>query len=181
MPCGIRRGDDDLDLIARRGERTERVAIERVSDAVGRYRVEIDGRVHDVDVRSLGPFVKSLLVDGESHEVAVFRVADDAWRVGWHGRSTTIELVDPLTHLALAGRGQDAKSGKLLVTAYMPGRVVSVAVAAGDAVERGQPLVVLEAMKMQNEIQADRAGTVVKIHVAPGQAVEGGDPLLELG
>ena len=62
----------------------------------------------------------------------------------------------------------------------MPGRVVSVAVAEGATVEAGQPLVVLEAMKMQNEIQADRAGTVTRVHVAAGQAVEGGDPLLEL-
>ena len=172
-----------MNLIARRGERTERISIARLpaGDGTGRYRVEIDGRVHEVDVRSLGPFVKSLLVDGTSHEVAVFRVAGGAWRVGWRGSSTTVELVDPLTHLASAGRGESAKSGKLVVTAYMPGRVVSVAVEPGVAVERGQPLVVLEAMKMQNEIQADRAGTVLKIHVAPGQAVEGGDALLELG
>jgi len=57
---------------------------------------------------------------------------------------------------------------------------VSVAVAEGDAVEPGAPLVVLEAMKMQNEIQADRAGTVRRVHVVAGQAVEGGDPLVEL-
>jgi acetyl/propionyl-CoA carboxylase alpha subunit len=170
-----------MDLIARRDGRTERIAIERAADGSGHYRVEIDGRAHDVDVRSLGPFVKSLLVDGESHEVAVFRVGEGTWRVGWRGHATTVELVDPLTHLAVAGRGENAKSGKLVVTAYMPGRVVSVAVEAGAAVEPGQPLVVLEAMKMQNEIQADRAGTVVRIHVAPGQAVEGGDPLVELG
>ena len=62
----------------------------------------------------------------------------------------------------------------------MPGRVVDVRVAAGDVVEAGQPLVVLEAMKMQNEIQADRAGTVERVHVAAGQAVEGGDPLVEI-
>jgi biotin carboxyl carrier protein len=66
-----------------------------------------------------------------------------------------------------------------VIAAYMPGRVVQVAVAEGDRVEAA-PLVVLEAMKMQNEIQAERGGTVRKLHVVAGQAVEGGDPLLEL-
>jgi biotin carboxyl carrier protein len=176
-----------VELVARRDGRTERIVIERApagddpGDHSIRYRVAIDGRAHDVDVRSLGPFVKSLLVDGASHEVAVFRVGEGEWRVGGSARSVTVQLVDPLTHLATTARGESAKSGKLVVTAYMPGRVVSVAVEVGAAVAAGQPLVVLEAMKMQNEIQADRAGTVVKIHVAPGQAVEGGDPLVELG
>ena len=62
----------------------------------------------------------------------------------------------------------------------MPGRVVEVRVQAGDRVEAGQPLVVLEAMKMQNEIQAERAGTVSRVFVGAGQAVEGGDPLVEV-
>jgi biotin carboxyl carrier protein len=67
-----------------------------------------------------------------------------------------------------------------VVAAYMPGRVVAVAVAAGQTIEAGAALVVLEAMKMQNEIQAERAGTVVHVHVAAGQAVELGDPLVEI-
>ncbi|MGB5552633.1 MAG: biotin/lipoyl-containing protein, partial [Thermoanaerobaculia bacterium] len=64
---------------------------------------------------------------------------------------------------------------------YMPGRVVELLVQEGDEVTVGQGLVVLEAMKMENEIQADRAGTVKKIFVSAGQPVEGGDPLFELG
>lgn len=62
----------------------------------------------------------------------------------------------------------------------MPGRVVGVAVREGDAVVAGQPLVVLEAMKMQNELQAERDAVVRKVHVAVGEAVEGGDPLIDL-
>ena len=174
-----------MELIAKSGTRVERISIERLSGSggAGRYRIAVGERLHDVEARSLGPFVKSLLVDGESHEAAVFRSGDNgtsAWSVGWHGRTTRIELVDPLTHLATEARGDSGRSGRRVVAAYMPGRVVSVAVAEGAAVEAGQPLVVLEAMKMQNEIQADRAGTVTKVHVVAGQAVEGGDPLLEL-
>jgi biotin carboxyl carrier protein len=62
----------------------------------------------------------------------------------------------------------------------MPGRVVAVLAAEGEAVEAGQGVVVLEAMKMENEIRAEHAGTVGRLFVQPGQAVEGGDPLFEL-
>ena len=63
----------------------------------------------------------------------------------------------------------------------MPGRVVAVLVEAGAPVDAGQGVVVLEAMKMENEIQAESAGVVSRILVEPGQAVEGGDPLFEIG
>jgi biotin carboxyl carrier protein len=63
----------------------------------------------------------------------------------------------------------------------MPGRVVGIAVAEGDAVVAGQALLVLEAMKMQNEIQAETDGVVRKIHVTAGENVEGDDLLVELG
>jgi biotin carboxyl carrier protein len=166
-----------VELIARIGERVERVAVERDGD---RYRICVGDREHTVDSRALGPFVHSLVVDGESHEAAVFRAAEGAWNVGWSGRTTRVELIDPLTHLAEESHGGDRGKGRQVIAAYMPGRVVRVAVEEGASVEVGSALVVLEAMKMQNEIQAERAGTVRKVHVAEGQAVEGGDPLVEL-
>jgi acetyl/propionyl-CoA carboxylase alpha subunit len=167
-----------VELIARVGERVERVSVERDG---GRYHVRIGERRYEVDHRALGPWVRSLVVDGESHEAAVFRAGEERWNVGWRGRTAMVELVDPLTHLAAEAHGEGKRGGRQVVTAYMPGRVVVISVEEGATVEPGQPLVVLEAMKMQNEIQADRAATVRKIHVRPGQAVEGGDPLLELG
>jgi len=166
-----------VELIARSGERQERIRVERSSEA---YRVTVGDRTYEVAARSLGPFVRSLLVDGDQHETAVFRGKNGRYRIGWSGRTTEVDVVDPLTHLAEEAHGAGGRHGRQVVAAYMPGRVVSVAVEPGQAVEEGQSLVVLEAMKMQNEIQADRAGTVSKVHVAPGQAVEGGDPLLEL-
>jgi biotin carboxyl carrier protein len=166
-----------VELIARVGDRVEHVSVER--DGAG-YHVRVGERRYEIDHRALGPWVRSLIVDGESHEAAVFRAGDESWSVGWRGRTTVVELVDPLTHLAAEAHGEAKRSGKHVVVAYMPGRVVSVAVEEGATVEPGQPLVVLEAMKMQNEIQADRTATVRRIHVRPGQAVEGGDPLVEL-
>jgi len=171
-----------VELIARLGERSERVSVERVTLAGGgsRYRVRIGEREHEVDARTLGPFVRSLVVDGESLETAVFRAGETTWRIGWRGRTSEVEIVDPLTHLSEETRGEGGRRGRQMVTAYMPGRVVAVHVAEGDTVEVGSPLAVLEAMKMQNEIQAEHAGVVRRVHVAAGQAVEGGDPLIEL-
>jgi biotin carboxyl carrier protein len=177
-----------LKLIARIGERIEQVSIERVGAPEAgtraprgeRYRISVGDRVHEVDARRLGPFVQSLVVDGESHEAAVFGAGASAWSVGWAGRTTRVEIVDPLTHLAEQAHGGSGRSGRQTIAAYMPGRVVSIAVEVGQAVEPGAPLLVLEAMKMQNEIQAERAGVVRQVHVAPGQAVEGGDPLVEI-
>jgi acetyl/propionyl-CoA carboxylase alpha subunit len=166
-----------MQLVSRVDGKTERLTVERRH---GKYVVEIGGVRHEVDTRVLGPWVLSLLVEGESHETAVLRLGDGVYSVDWRGRSFVVELVDPLTHLAEISRGEAGKQGKKIVKAYMPGRVVEVRIQPGDRVEAGQPLVVLEAMKMQNEIQAERSGVVSRVFVAAGEAVEGGDPLVEI-
>ena len=80
------------------------------------------------------------------------------------------------------GRTSGAQAaGERRVLAPMPGRIVRVLVRAGDAVAAGQPLVVVEAMKMENELAAGRAGKVTKIHVAAGSTVESGALLVEVG
>jgi biotin carboxyl carrier protein len=91
-----------------------------------------------------------------------------------------VEVVDPLTHLARQAHVSAGGAVRRQVTAYMPGRVVAILAAEGTPVEAGAGVVVLEAMKMENEIQAEGAGVVRKILVEVGQAVEGGDPLFEL-
>jgi pyruvate carboxylase subunit B len=143
--------------------------------------VGVDGTEYRVDSIDLDG-VRSLVIDGEQHEVAVRHSA------GRGSASTTyvvdgteVEVVDPLTHQALESRGGAGGAGRDQVTAYMPGRVVTVLVEEGQEVEAGQGVVVLEAMKMENEITAERAGTLKKLHVVQGQAVEGGDPLFEIG
>ncbi len=166
-----------MQLVSRVAGKTEPITVERHQ---GRYVVEIGGVRHEVDTRALGPWVLSLLVEGASHEVAVVRLNDGNYSVDWRGRSVVVELVDPLTHLAETSRGEGGKQGKKIVKAYMPGRVVEVRVQAGDSVEAGQPMIVLEAMKMQNEIQAERSGLVSRVFVTAGEAVEGGDPLVEV-
>ncbi len=92
-----------------------------------------------------------------------------------------IEVEDARTHAARAktavGRGP---SGPRAVMAAMPGIVREILVEAGDVVQPGQALLILEAMKMQNEIRADRAGTVSSIHVVVGETVDKGAKLIEI-
>src|SRR6202035_1196138 len=90
------------------------------------------------------------------------------------GESWIIEEVDPL----MPPPGADAIAGRL--TAPMPGRVVQLLVAAGDRVRRGQPMMVVEAMKMEHTIAAPRDGTVAAVHYAPGDLVEEGAELIAL-
>jgi biotin carboxyl carrier protein len=83
--------------------------------------------------------------------------------------------------LAAALGSKGAGAGEGLVLSPMPGRVLKVLVAEGDHVEAGAPLIVVEAMKMENELISARSGTVRKIHVSRGQTVEGGARLVEVG
>jgi len=168
-----------MELVVRIGEREERVVVERRGDG-GHFSVRIGSVEHLVESAAVGTALRSLLVGGRQHEVAVYADGDGHYRVTANGEIQSVEVLDPLARLAQQGAGRDAAGGPQRVTAYMPGRVVSVLVAEGDEVQPGQGVVVLEAMKMQNEIQSERAGTVGRVFVHPGQAVDGGDPLFEL-
>jgi len=168
-----------LDGETDRPERTERrVSIEREGSA---FAVSIDGARYVVDRAALDDRLRSLVIDGHQFEVSTHAEGDGRYRVSVLGRESAVEVRDPLRHLAL-GSGHHAQAdGKRAVHAYMPGRVVAVLVEQGKPVEVGQGVVVLEAMKMENEIRAEVAGVVTRLHVVPGQSVEGGDLLFEIG
>ena len=101
------------------------------------------------------------------------------WALGVVGERVAVEAVDERTRQLqeLTGR-RPLRAASGTVTAPMPGLVVRVAVADGQRIEAGAGLVVVEAMKMENELRAPRAGVIVKVHVAVGQAVEKGAPLV---
>ena len=165
-----------MDLIVRQGEREERVRVRRVGTG---YEVTVGERTYQVDAAKARAGLRSLRIDGSHHEVAV-RQERDGYRVSTPSSSCLVSVTDPLTHLAAKSHGGKGKRRNEKVTAYMPGRVVAILAQEGEEVTAGQGIVVLEAMKMQNEIRAEHDGTLTKIHVQSGQAVEGGDPLFEL-
>ncbi len=163
-------------IVLRRGEE-HRVTIE--PSAVG-LAVRLGDRTFLVDRVATAGCVRSLIIEGQQFEVSVKAGLDGRYQVSLPGAMEEVEVLDPLTHLAAKGGARQALSGRQTVTAYMPGRVVAVLAKEGDEVTAGHGLVVLEAMKMENEIQAESAGVVRKVYISPGQTVEGGDPLFEI-
>jgi biotin carboxyl carrier protein len=145
----------------------------------GRFRVAIDGAERLVDARPLRPGTWSLVIDGAS-----FIVDLDPRRGGIAasvGPSEVLLTVEDALHrrLAHAAGTRTAPRGESL-RAPIAGKVVKVLVAPGDQVAPGSAVIVLEAMKMENELVAERGGTVTAVHKAAGQAVDTGDLLVEL-
>lgn len=172
-----------MDLIVRLGEREEKVRVRRDD---GGYEVTVGERTYQVDAEPAGGnslrglrSLRSLRIGGTQHEVSV-RQQDEVYAVTTRHGTAEVSVTDPLTHLAAQTRGGKGARRQLKVTAYMPGRVAAVLVEEGDAVTAGQGVIVLEAMKMENEIRAEHDGRVIKIFVQPGQAVDLGNPLFEL-
>jgi biotin carboxyl carrier protein len=138
----------------------------------GRYTVSVDGRPLEVDLHQTGPHFLSLLISGRSYEVGLEKraggylvvLADDAVEVELAGAA----------HGATSGAARKAPAGPARVTAPMPGKIVRVLASAGEEVRAGQGLVVMEAMKMQNELRSPRPGRVREVPVSEGQAVEAG-------
>jgi biotin carboxyl carrier protein len=121
----------------------------------------------------------SLLVDGRSYEVGI-EDEGDALRVTLGGRVYRAVVRSPLEKVLREVRHAAPPSAGSTLRAPMPGLVVAVRIAPGDAVRLGQPLLVMEAMKMQNELAAESPGIVKSLHVERGQSVEAGQLLVTL-
>lgn len=131
---------------------------------------------HLVNVLRPSPEAFHLLIDGESWEAGCTPVGADGYLVDVVGTTMAVGVVDPRRKALRLGTG--AAGG--LVATQMPGRVVRVMVAVGDAVAKGQPLVVVEAMKMENELKSPLDGVVGELYVTAGQAVDSGAKLVRV-
>jgi biotin carboxyl carrier protein len=141
------------------------------------WEVTIDGSPRRVQMLSIHSGLSALCCpDGRNYAVASQRLARNRWRVSLAQRHFEVHLHDPLER-AVTGAAA-AHAGPHEVRAPIPGRVVSVAVAEGDEVQAGQPLLVLEAMKMENQLRAEGSGKVERVLVSPGATVEGGQVLV---
>ncbi|NCG00639.1 MAG: biotin/lipoyl-binding protein [Euryarchaeota archaeon] len=120
---------------------------------------------------------RKVIVDGIEFEVLVDGEGT-SWSATVEGRTFQIEIPDaaPVAKKKRSGSGKKKKSGT--VSANIPGKVVTVEVKAGDEVVEGQVILILEAMKMQNEIQAPISGTVSSVNCEEGQAIEANIPLV---
>lgn len=161
--------------------RTRIVSVEPVAPGSARFRVTIDGRTREVDVRSVDAWTLSLIVldaGGTSHEVGLV----DS---GVPGELILQTREGPLRAVVKGRKGQRGRcadsagpSGEQRVVAPMPGKVVRVLVAQGAAVQPRQGLVVIEAMKMENELTSPTAGSVKVVAVEEGMAVKAGQLLV---
>ena len=139
----------------------------------GRYTVTVDGQALDVDVRAVGSAFASLIVqpDGRSFDVGL-EARPGGYRVVVGGQDFSVDLVE--TTRAGPASARRGAAGPARLVAPMPGRIVRVLAEPGQAVEAGQGLVVMEAMKMENELRSPRAGRVAEVHARERQAVEMG-------
>ena len=155
---------------------------ERVVDVTERgeeLEIRLDDQPVDADLTLLhGAGLYSLLVDGHSREMVLDREGDRVF-VSLDGERIEVRVQDDVAR-ALAAFHGPTTAGPSEVVAPMPGVVVDVPVKVGDAIEAGQPVIIVEAMKMQNELAAEADGVVTEIRVAPGDTVDGGTVLVVL-
>jgi biotin carboxyl carrier protein len=148
-----------------------------------KWQVTVDGRTVEIDSEQLAsviqvePGVYSVLLDGASYEIRLIETSQGLSAEA-AGRRLSLEVRDPRD----SSRGSRAAlgSGRQNIAAPMPGKVVRVLVNVGDAVDVGHGLVVVEAMKMQNEMKAARPGRVIDVRARAGQTVGAGDTLVVL-
>jgi biotin carboxyl carrier protein len=141
------------------------------------WRFRVDGVERRALVTEVEPGVYSILLDGRVYEASMDR-AGQSLVVVVAGERFEVEVRDPRSWSRKSVAGSQ---GVARVSAPMPGKVVRLLVAAGDAVEAGQGLLVVEAMKMQNEIKSPRSGQVVSLTAREGATVAAGEPLATIG
>ena len=147
------------------------------------YRAKLNGRVladfdkTGTEVEQIAQGVYSVLQDGKSF-VVLASGQNGAYEVNINGHTFSIELEDPRD--AVSSSNGSELSGKVDVKSSMPGKVIRLLVGVGDTVESGQSLVVVEAMKMQNELKSPKTGCVQKVNTSEGSTVQAGQVLVVL-
>jgi len=150
-------------------------------EIIDEKHIIVNGKIYQVDFESVsGQPVYSLIVDGKSHESYV-QQGDDNWQVLLRGRLYPVVVEDEREkRLRAAAGGGVAESGEFHLKAPMPGLVVTIPVAEGQEVKKGQVLLILESMKMQNELKSPRGGRIGRIRVKAGETVEQKQTLLSI-
>jgi biotin carboxyl carrier protein len=150
-------------------------------EIIDENHIIVDGKPYEVDFESVsGQPVYSLLIDGNSYEAHVYS-SDEGWQVLLHGNFYPALVEDERERrLRAAAGGLSDDNREFLLKSPMPGLVVSIPVSEGQEIKKGDVLVILESMKMQNELKSPRAGTVGRVRIAPGQTVEQKQTLLSV-
>jgi biotin carboxyl carrier protein len=149
-------------------------------EVVDERHIRISDRLLEVDFESVsGQPVFSLILDGKSHEAFVYQGEED-WEVLNHGRQYQVKVEDEREKRLKTAGGSGVADGEFLLKAPMPGLVVAVLIEEGQEVKKGQVMLILESMKMQNELKAPRDGVMGRVRVKAGESVEQRQTLLSL-
>jgi acetyl/propionyl-CoA carboxylase alpha subunit len=154
---------------------------EYIIEIADEHHIIVDGTPYRVDFDTVGDQpVFSLILDGQSYESYVYP-GDDGWQVLLYGSLYLVKVEDEREKRLMASMGSRvADREEFHLRAPMPGLVISVPVVEGQQVERGDVLVLLESMKMQNELKSPRPGKIARVRVKPGDSVEQRQTLLSV-
>ena len=161
--------------LANKDEPAGELDVESLGD--GRYAVTVEGRTFELESLVLPHGAVSMIVEGQSYSVEFDEKGDEVG-VLLRGQLTRFDVVDERKLRMRAATSGFTVEGKQTLTAPMPGKIVKVFVKVGDLVTEGQGLVVIEAMKMENELKSPKAGTITQVITKEGATVENGAPLL---
>ena len=142
-------------------------------------KIAVNGKIYEVDYNMGGDSIHSIIIDHHSHGVQISPSSNNSYTIMNKGELYQIELQGEMEKIHNARAGTEAV-GRQVVQAPMPGVILKIYVKKGDEVKRGDPLCVLVAMKMENEILAPHDGTVAQVVVSKGTTVETGSPLIVL-
>ena len=157
--------------VSEKGGEATVVGLKELSE--GHYELLVDGETIRVDAAKSGPTIYSIIEDGRQFEAMVEEKGAHGFDVLIAGQLLHLEAVDERT-VFLAGGAAPIAEGKQVIEAEMPGKVVKVSIVVGAQVQEGQGVVILEAMKMENEIPSPIAGVITEVGVGEGETVEGG-------
>jgi biotin carboxyl carrier protein len=145
-------------------------------------QITVNGTPYAVDFQQLPQGgTLSLLIDNRSLE-AIVDERDDAWDVLIRGELYSVQVQDERAYRLAQARGTlVAESGTVAIKSPMPGLILDVLVVEGDPVEKGDKVVILESMKMENELRASREGVVTRVHVEKGDSVDKDQELVIIG
>jgi len=149
-----------------------------VAPREGGYRVTIGGKAFDLDAVHLQGAAISLIVGTRSYRCDIEPRKDGKLAVLVNESVVDLEILDERKLRMRRASGKFSLEGPQRIDAPMPGKVVRVLVKVGDEVQEGQGLVVVEAMKMENELKSPKAGKVTELHAVEGAAVEAGAKML---
>jgi biotin carboxyl carrier protein len=155
------------------GKKARVVELERDGE---RWRVSLNGQQVDADAVAIDGTNLSVLLEGRSYTFQITQSAEGVLKLQTALQEFTAEVADPRAWRGRQHSGAQLE-GRQQIVAPMPGKVIRLLVNPGDKVEAGQGLLVVEAMKMQNEIRSPKTGTVERLLAKEGQPVNAGDPL----